>query len=228
MRHRTRQSKSVGTLVRLLSGAYWLTEQKSNEELDKWKHRCLGLRRNAETMTRGLVPALGGSDAALVRGRSPICITSGHGRHDHTPGTAEPFHATAVTGHRRRPFPSAPSRTEAHHKRPEGGAVLAEQHAGLSPGSRHAVAAAAAEQDGHGGALGGRDEQGRWWLDKRGLAIRVRELPNLATALDLAAEHQAPRPPSPGPGPRRDRPAPPTLPPPARAGGGEFSEFSAS
>ena len=71
-----------------------------------------------------------------------------------------------------------------------------------------------------------------WWPDKRGIAIRVRELPDLAealaAALDLAAEPRAPRPPGPGSGPRRDRPASPALPPPARAGGGEFSEFSES
>jgi hypothetical protein len=67
-----------------------------------------------------------------------------------------------------------------------------------------------------------------WWPDRRGIAIRVRELPDLAealaAALDLAAEHQASRPPSSGP--RRDRPAPPTPLPPAQAGKGEFSEFS--
>jgi hypothetical protein len=69
-----------------------------------------------------------------------------------------------------------------------------------------------------------------WWPDKRGIAIRVRELPDLAealaTALDLAAEHQAPRPPSPGPGPRRVKPASPTSPPADSGGQGEFSAFS--
>ena len=58
----------------------------------------------------------------------------------------------------------------------------------------------------------------------------MRELPDLAealaAALDLAAEHQAPRPPGSGSGSRRVRPASPAPPPPARAGGGEFSDFS--
>ena len=94
--------------------------------------------------------------------------------------------------------------------------------------ARHAVAtaAAAAEQDGHGRALGVRDEQGGWWPDKRGIAIRVRELPDLAealaAALDLAAEHQAPRPTSSGP--RRVKPVSPTSPPAGAGGQGEFSE----
>jgi hypothetical protein len=69
-----------------------------------------------------------------------------------------------------------------------------------------------------------------WWPDRRGIAIRVRELPDLAealaAALDLAAEHQASRPSGPEPRPRRDRPVSPGPSPPARAGGGEFSEFS--
>jgi hypothetical protein len=69
-----------------------------------------------------------------------------------------------------------------------------------------------------------------WWPDKRGIAIRVRELPDLAealaAALDLAAEHRAPRPS--GPGPRRDRPVSSAPPPPARSGGEEFSAFSES
>jgi hypothetical protein len=69
-----------------------------------------------------------------------------------------------------------------------------------------------------------------WWPDKRGLAIRVRELPDLAealaAALDLAAEHRALRPSGPGPRPRRDKPVSPAPPPPARSGGEEFSEFS--
>ena len=61
-----------------------------------------------------------------------------------------------------------------------------------------------------------------WWPDKRGIAIWVRELPDLAealaAALDLAAEHQAPRPTSSGP--RRVKPVSPTSPPAgARAGG---------
>jgi hypothetical protein len=124
----------------------------------------------------------------------------------------------------------APLLTEAHHERPEGGAAPSERHAGLAPVSRHTVAAAA-EQDGQVGALGGRDEQGGWWPDKRGIAIRVRELPDLAEALaqalDLAAGQQAPRPSGPEPRPRRDRPASPAPPPPVRLGGGEFSEFSA-
>ena len=71
-----------------------------------------------------------------------------------------------------------------------------------------------------------------WWPDKRGIAIRVRELPDLAealaAALDLAAKHQAGRPAlSPAaPHPRRDR-AIPALPSPRSAGGGEdFDEFA--
>ncbi|MBV8310408.1 MAG: hypothetical protein JO344_08490 [Planctomycetaceae bacterium] len=71
-----------------------------------------------------------------------------------------------------------------------------------------------------------RDEQGGWWPDKRGIAIRVRELPDLAealaAALDLAAEHQAPRPTSSGP--RRVKPVSPTSPPAGAGGQGEFSE----
>ena len=68
-----------------------------------------------------------------------------------------------------------------------------------------------------------RDPHGRgWWPDKRGIAIRVRELPDLAealaAALDLAAEPRAVRPPSSGP--RRVKPVSPTSPPAgARAGG---------
>ncbi|MBV8077196.1 MAG: hypothetical protein JO284_12395 [Planctomycetaceae bacterium] len=58
----------------------------------------------------------------------------------------------------------------------------------------------------------------------------MRELPGLAealaAALDLAAEHQAPRPPSSGP--RRVKPALPTSPPAGPSGRGEFSEFSES
>ena len=76
-----------------------------------------------------------------------------------------------------------------------------------------------------------RDADARgWWPSKRGVTLKLRELADvaeaLAEALDLMAEHQARRPPSPGLGPRRDRPAPSALPPPTRAGGGEFSEFS--
>jgi Transcriptional Coactivator p15 (PC4) len=80
-----------------------------------------------------------------------------------------------------------------------------------------------------------RDADGRgWWPSKRGVTFKLRELADvaeaLAEALDLLADYQAPRPPSPGPGlgrgPRRDRPASPALPPPARAGGEEFSAFS--
>ena len=76
-----------------------------------------------------------------------------------------------------------------------------------------------------------RDPAGRgWWPSKRGVTFKLRELADvaeaLAEALDLMAEHQAPRPLGPGPGPRRDRPAPPALLPPAQTDGGEFSEFS--
>ncbi|MBV8611806.1 MAG: hypothetical protein JO034_30735 [Singulisphaera sp.] len=78
-----------------------------------------------------------------------------------------------------------------------------------------------------------RDQHGRgWWPDKRGIAIRVRELPDLAealaAALDLMAEHQDGRPalPPATPHPRRDR-AIPALPLPRSAGGGEdFDEFA--
>jgi hypothetical protein len=76
-----------------------------------------------------------------------------------------------------------------------------------------------------------RDDHGQWWPDgKRGMAVRIRELPDVATAiaeaLDLAEAHQRQRPhgqhqPARGGGARRDWRPPPDVQP----DGGEFSEF---
>jgi len=78
-----------------------------------------------------------------------------------------------------------------------------------------------------------RGDDGQWWPDgKRGMSVRIRELPDLAAAiaeaLDLAEanqrqwrESQANRPAPPMPGRRMD---PATLPP--ANGQGEFDEFS--
>ncbi|MGO9813434.1 MAG: PC4/YdbC family ssDNA-binding protein [Isosphaeraceae bacterium] len=80
-----------------------------------------------------------------------------------------------------------------------------------------------------------RSDDGAWWPDKRGIAIRVRELPALAAAiaeaLDIAEadvrqwrEQQARRPAAPMPGRRID---PATLPPTPLPGQGElFDEFA--
>ena len=71
-----------------------------------------------------------------------------------------------------------------------------------------------------------------WWPDKRGIAIRVRELPDLAealaAALDLAAQHRAgrPAPSSAAAHPRRDRAGPALLPPRSAGGGEDFDEFA--
>jgi hypothetical protein len=79
-----------------------------------------------------------------------------------------------------------------------------------------------------------RGDDGSWWPDgKRGMSVRIRELPDLAAAiaeaLDLAEasqrqwrEQQANRPPAPMPGRRQIDPA--TLPPPSTEAFDEFSE----
>src|SRR3954447_1093621 len=71
-----------------------------------------------------------------------------------------------------------------------------------------------------------KDRDGQWWPDKRGIALRVRELPALADAvvelLDLAAALSRERPAPPMPG---GRPAPATLPPAAERSAESFDEF---
>src|SRR4051794_26618807 len=71
-----------------------------------------------------------------------------------------------------------------------------------------------------------KNADGQWWPDKRGIALRVRELPALADAvvelLDLAADLFRDRPAPLMPG---RRPAPANLPPAVERSAGSFDEF---
>jgi len=128
-------------------------------------------------------------------------------------------------------FHPHPSRTGSPSRAARGrrGPLGATRRSRARVASRGRSGGGGAKRPGRGPRRAGRAGRG-WWPDKRGIAIQVRELPGLAealaAALDLAAEHQAPRPPSSGP--RRVKPALPTSPPAGPSGRGEFSEFSES